>query len=146
MSRNHVPMHESNCPRCDRRRHRVAAYEKRMQRRESPEGQMAELKAGVARRKRSKAYVALHPHGKRRRAERSRLRAARRRANRAVVVHLEAMPPRSARVKRAYCTALGHKWSGLKYRNAAGAMRTCERGSCNATEFVKPEKPATAAA
>lgn len=64
-----------------------------------------------------------------------------------LIGHLMTIPPRSPRVKNAYCAGLGHKWSGPRRHrlegvpgNQVGLMRVCVRGSCHA---VMPIVPAT---
>jgi len=73
-------------------------------------------------------------------------RGAFQRAEAGLIAHLKTRPARGARVKRAYCAALGHKWSGPRWPADGKAMRVCERGSCQATELIKVKKPADKAA
>lgn len=147
MSANHVPMHYgTGCERCARRKVRLDAYRGRMAHQASPAGQKAAAKEELLLIKRAADYADKHRQGRRASLLANRHRNAVQRARAAEMRRLEALPPRGRRVKRAYCAGLGHKWSGPRMRNNAGALRECLRGSCHATEFIKPPKPATKAA
>jgi hypothetical protein len=158
MSANHVPMHDAgSCLRCDRRKLRVDAYAGRMAHRATAKGEKELLQREVRRIQRARAYsvgpvdpVNGRPH-RHEPGRRQRMKAQRQHHQHqlAAVGELRALAkrgPSEPRRLHAYCDGLGHKWSGPKWANAEGAMRVCERGSCRASEFIHPTKPAAAAA